>query len=77
MLEGLVVGHRDVIFNRLCGFVPNYGKGRRGMYALTKATLQQARERAAWLKANFNRLPGNEAYTDIHELTHRLVTLRA
>ena len=46
------------------------------MYALTKANLQQAIQRAAWLKANFSRLPGNEAYTDIDELTQRSVTLR-
>jgi hypothetical protein len=39
--------HRDVISNRLRGFVPDYGKGRRGMYALTKANLQQAIQRAA------------------------------
>jgi len=46
------------------------------MYAFTKANLQQAIQRAAWLKSNFSGLPGNEAYTDIDELTQRLVTLR-
>ena len=69
--------HRSVVFDRLREHVAGYNKGSEGMYARTKALLQTAIARANWLKENNARIPGTEAYTDIHELTGRLVRLRS
>ena len=68
--------HRDVVLVRLREHIPGYAKGAKHLYSLTKARLDLATGRATGLKARNSRLPGEQAYTDVHELVERLVTLR-
>lgn len=66
--------HRAEALQRLKEHLEDYEKGRKGTYAATIEHLPTATQRAAALKAQFSRLPGADAYTDVHEL---VATLRA
>ena len=68
--------HRTDAVNRLRGHIPAYAKGKEGIYFLTRDLLATATDRAERLKARFSRLPGDEAYTDVHELVALLRALR-
>jgi hypothetical protein len=68
--------HRDRILYRLREHIPDYEKGRYGLYALTQSLLIEATGRAERLKARFSRLPGEDAYTDVDELVSILRTVK-
>ena len=61
---------------RLTHRLPTYDKGNADSYAATKERLPAASRRARALKAENSRLPGTEAYTDVHELVEVLLRLR-
>jgi hypothetical protein len=68
--------HRDDALQRLRQFIPGYEKGMDDTFARTKAYLDVATTRGANLKTRNSRLPGDEAYTDVHELVAALLKLR-
>lgn len=68
--------HRDEALARLRQHLPGYEKGNRGTYAATAEHLPTATQRATALKAQFARMPGEDAYTDVHELVATLRGLK-
>lgn len=68
--------HRDEALQRVKDHLPGYEKGRKGTFAATVANLAVASQRGAALKQQFQRLPGTDAYTDVHELVAALRALR-
>lgn len=60
--------HRHDALVRLRQYLPEYEKADKDTYSATMANLAVATERATLLKRSFNRLPGEEPYTDVHEL---------
>jgi hypothetical protein len=60
--------HRDDAQRRLRGYIAGYRKGQDNIFEITQAALELAIGRAARLKARYSRLPGNDAYTDAHEV---------
>ncbi len=69
--------HRDEALARLRLKLPGYEKGKSGVYAATVEHLPIAIARATALKEHFSRLPGTDAYTDVHELVEVLRALRS
>jgi hypothetical protein len=68
--------HRKEILLQLRTHITNYKKGKDGIYELTKEKLTTAIERAQFLRNQFSRIPGDEAYTDVDELVGILKTIR-
>ena len=68
--------HRDEALARLRLHLPGYQKGNDDTYVATVANLAVATQRATVLKQQFSRLPGTDAYTDVHELVCVLRNLR-
>lgn len=64
--------HRDEVIRKLMRHINNYEKGMTEIYAATADNLRTATDRASLLKQRFSRLPGNDAYTDVHELVAML-----
>lgn len=69
--------HRDEIAKRLRQHINNYEKGMEDTFSRTKANLLVATQRGRALKNRYSRLPGDEAYTDVHDLVAVLLQLRA
>ena len=67
--------HRDVVLRRLRAHIPNYEKGKDGLYTLTQGMLTIATGRAERLMNRFSRIPGEDAYTDVDELVSILRSL--
>lgn len=67
---------RDEALMRLKENIPGYEKGSKGMFAATLPNLAVASQRGAALKQQFQRLPGTDAYTDVHELVAELRNLK-
>jgi hypothetical protein len=68
--------HRDEVVKRLRLFIEGYEKGSKNVFAQTRSHLDLAIQRGATLKKRFNRLPGNEPYTDVHDLVQNLRNLK-
>lgn len=68
--------HRDEALAQVRRRIPGYQKGNRGTFAATVANLSDAMQRATALKQRFGRLPGTDAYTDVHELVTVLRELK-
>lgn len=68
--------HRNEALARVRQHLPGYQKGSKGTYAATAEHLPTAMQRAMALKAQFARLPGEDAYTDVHELVAILRALK-
>jgi hypothetical protein len=68
--------HRDVVLNQLRTHIPDYEKGMPNLFTLTESLLSVATGRATSLKLNHGRIPGEELYTDIHELVEYLISLK-
>jgi hypothetical protein len=68
--------HRDVILRRLRRFIPAYAKGMEEVFAKTRSELAIASKRGSKLKLKNSRLPGDEPYTDVHELVETLLGLK-
>ncbi|MCB1423027.1 MAG: RloB domain-containing protein [Nitratireductor sp.] len=68
--------HRNAALQELKKYLPEYRKGMKGIFQCTEANLEIAIERAKALKATSFRLPGNDAYTDVHELVISLRNLK-
>jgi RloB-like protein len=68
--------HRHHALARLQQHLPGYQKGKNGTYVTTVANLAVATQRATALKQQFCRLPGTDAYTDVHKLVDVLRKLR-
>lgn len=68
--------HRGQALARLRQHLQGYQKGKAGTFAATVEFLELATQRATGLKAQFARLPGNDVYTDMHELVKVLRTLK-
>lgn len=67
---------RDEALRLLRLYLPRYQKGNNDTYAATLANLAVAIQRAAALKQRFERLPGTDPYTDVHELVNVLKSLK-
>ena len=68
--------HRTETLKRVKKHIDGYEKGSKGTYAATVKHIQTAIDRATALKAKFNRKPGDEAYTDMHDLVKLLRALK-
>jgi len=68
--------HRRQVLDRLREHLSGYQKGKNGVYAATLANLTVATQRATSLKQQSSRLPGTDAYTDVHELVDVLRKLK-
>lgn len=68
--------HRAEALQRLEQHLDGYEKGRKGTYAATVEHLLTATQRATALKGRYARLPGDDAYTDVHELVAVLRALK-
>lgn len=68
--------HRDEVMRRLRQHIPNYEKGMDNTFAVTRPSLEIATQRAARLKERNSRRPGNEPYTDVHDLVAFLLRLK-
>jgi hypothetical protein len=68
--------HRRVALAQLQEHFTGYEKGKCGTYAATSANLAVATQRATALTQRFSRLPGTDAYTDVHILVDTLRTLK-
>lgn len=68
--------HRSEALTQLQKHLAGYQKGSDGVYADTLAKLAVATRRATALKQQCSRLPGTDAYTDVHELVDVLRNLR-
>ncbi|MFN5643555.1 MAG: RloB family protein [Sphingobium sp.] len=69
--------HQSDALTQLKKHLAGYEKGNDGVYADTQANLAVATQRATALKQQFSRLPGTDAYTDVHELVDVLRNLRS
>lgn len=68
---------RAVVLTRVKTHIAGYEKGNKDTFAKTKDRLAVASPRAASLKQRFSRLPGEDPYTDMHELVAALHALKA
>ncbi len=68
--------HRNEVYQRLSTYIPDYEKGGKGHYALTKINLEIAAERANALSQLHNEYDGVNVYTAIHKLVAKLINLR-
>jgi hypothetical protein len=68
--------HRNVVLRKLRTHIDGYEKGMPNLFALTKSLLSVATGRATSLKLNHQRIPGEELYTDVHELVEYLISLK-
>lgn len=67
---------RYEVMRRLKRYLPDYEKGRGGVFAKTRGELATATQRAQALAARFSAYDGGEPYTAIGELVATLTTLR-
>jgi hypothetical protein len=68
--------HSDRALCELRVYIPNYAKGMPNVFDATAPHRSTAVDRATSLKHRFQRLPGDEPYTDVHELVMVLLSLR-
>jgi hypothetical protein len=54
-----------------------YEKGMPDLFTLTESLLPKATGHAKSLKLNHQRIPGDQLYTDVHELVEYLTSLTA
>lgn len=73
-VEG-AIGRTDV-FNRLRKHIIGYEKAFQGTFNRTESALSIAIQRGKRLKTRYRRLPGDDAFTDVHELVEVLRRLR-
>jgi hypothetical protein len=68
--------HRHEALAQLQRHLEGYQKGNNGIYAVTLPNLAIATQRATTLKEEYSRLPGEDPYTDVHELVKVLRKLK-
>jgi hypothetical protein len=68
---------RGRIISQLRSYIQEYEKGMTGIFGLLQSRLSTAVSRARSLKANNQRIPGDELYTDIHELVGLLTSIKS
>jgi hypothetical protein len=68
---------RDRIISQLRSYIREYEKGMKRIFDLLESVLPTAVNRAKSLKANNQRIPGDELYTDIHELVEFLTSIKS
>jgi len=64
--------HRDSVLKQLRNYISDYEKGMPNLFGMTEPALATAIDRASALKRTNQRIPGEELYTDVHELVDRL-----
>lgn len=67
--------HRDVVYERLKSYIPNYQKGDEGHYALTLPHIEVAKARATLLCRRNDENDGTQPYTNVYELINKLSKL--
>jgi hypothetical protein len=67
--------HRDDVLRELRKYVSDYGKGMAGVFDRTEPFLSVATTRTGVLKQIFERIPGEDPYTDVHERVQLLLGL--
>jgi|SRR5208337_3407771 len=68
--------HRNVVLRKLRTHIERYEKGMANLFALTEPSLPAATCRAQSLKLAHEKIPGNELYTDVHELVKYLTSIK-
>lgn len=68
--------HRNEVYQRLKVHLPEYEKGQSGYWLMCKDCLEAAIARAAARAVATNAYDGNEPFTAMHELVHRLLHLK-
>jgi len=68
--------HRNEVIHRLKSYIPDYQKGNKGIYTITKCNLENAYTRAQGLCDQNNPYDGTNPYTNIHELVELLTKLK-
>ena len=67
---------RGELFHRLKEHMPDYEKGRTGVYAVTEPGLADATQRATRLRARFSAFAGTDPYTNVDEVVTMLRSIR-
>jgi hypothetical protein len=67
--------HRDNVFRQLKVHIPEYAKGMSNVFGKTESNLEVATAHATVLKSTFQRIQGEDPYTDVHELVEVLLRL--
>jgi hypothetical protein len=68
--------HRDDVIDHLKNYIPNYEKGKEGLYKLTKDYYDIAKPRAENINFNTTAWDGTESYTEIYLLIEKLRNLK-
>jgi hypothetical protein len=68
--------HREAVFKRLRTHISTYEKSMQNLFSLTESNLVTATDRAKVLKRTYQRIPGVDPYTDVHELVDLLRRIR-
>jgi hypothetical protein len=69
--------HRDVVLQRVKEYIPQYEKGSKNAFSITRERLTIATQRALLLSERFSAHSAPEPFTGIHELVTLLTTLRS
>lgn len=69
--------HRDTVLQQLRVHIPDYEKGMSNLFEVTESAISVATPRAESLRQNHQRIPGNELYTDVHELVKFLTSIKS
>jgi hypothetical protein len=67
---------RDRVLSQLRRHISDYEKGMTGIFTLLESALPDALTRAKMLQSRNSKIPGDELYTDIHELVEFLTSIR-
>lgn len=68
--------HRDVVLQRVKEYIPEYEKGSKNAFSITRERLTTATQRALLLSERFNAYAAPEPFTGVHELVTQLTSLR-
>ena len=68
--------HRDEALSKVKKEINGYTKGHSGVFAITESKIDDALTRGAKLEETNSRLPGSEAYTDVHDLVRVMRQMR-
>jgi RloB-like protein len=68
--------HRDLVVKQLRNHISKYEKGMSNLFEFTEFALETATHRAKLLKQTNQRIPGDELYTDVHELVEFLCSFK-
>jgi hypothetical protein len=68
---------RDRVLRQLREHISGYEKGMTGVFTLLESVLRDALTRAKRLQSRNSKIPGDELYTDVHELVELLTSIKS